>query len=103
MKRSSIGFTLMFQVIPLCFFCQRESSIAADQSEEAASEMRFAGRWDLTIKEGKMRLPSWLELRLDEGIWKGSFVGRWGNARALPVVSITGDQIHFVSPKEEEG
>jgi len=50
-----------------------------------------------------MRLPSWLELRLDEGIWKGSFVGRWGNARALPVVSITGDQIHFVSPKEEEG
>ena len=64
----------------------------------------FAGRWDLTIKEpnGK-KLPSWLELSFEQGAWKANFVGRWGNARPLPKVVLSGDRIEFVSPKEDEG
>ncbi len=30
-------------------------------------------------------------------------MGRWGNARPLPTVTVQGDQIRFVSPKQEEG
>lgn len=64
----------------------------------------FAGRWDLTIKEpsGK-KLPSWLALSAENGTWNATFVGRWGSARPLPKVVLGGDQIEFVSPKEEEG
>lgn len=64
----------------------------------------FAGRWDLTITEpNNKELPSWLELTSEQGVWKASFVGRWGNARPLRKVAITNDRIQFVSPKEEEG
>ena len=62
-----------------------------------------AGRWDLTIEEGHHQLPSWLELTNEQGVWKANFVGRWGNARPLPRVVVSNDQVQFVSPKEEEG
>jgi hypothetical protein len=78
--------------------------VATGTKANAAPADTFAGRWDLTIKEpsGK-KLPSWLELSAEEGIWKASFVGRWGNARPLPKVMLNGDRIEFVSPKEQEG
>jgi hypothetical protein len=67
-------------------------------------ESAFAGRWDLTVKgEDHKELPSWLELTRENTTWKARFVGRWGNARPLAKVSIVGDAIQFVSPKEEEG
>jgi hypothetical protein len=70
----------------------------------AAPVETFAGRWDLTIQQadGK-KLPSWLELSANQGVWKADFVGRWGNARPLPKVVLSGDRIQFVSPMEEEG
>ena len=79
------------------------SALAADQKAGAAPAAGFAGRWDLTIQGANhKRLPSWLELTVDHEVWKAGFVGRWGNARTLPKVVIRGDQIQFVSPKEEE-
>jgi hypothetical protein len=54
----------------------------------------FAGRWDLTIQEANHKqLPSWLELTVDRGVWKASFVGRWGNSRPLPKVVVQGNKI----------
>lgn len=68
------------------------------------TENGFAGRWDLTIEDANHKqLPSWLELSMEHGAWKASFVGRWGNARPLPKVSIQREHIQFVSPKEAEG
>src|SRR5437660_1291458 len=79
------------------------SALFLDQTAGAAPMEAFAGRWDLTITEtNKKQLPSWLELTLQDGVWKASFVGRWGNARALPKVAIEGDVIEFVSPRQEE-
>ena len=70
---------------------------------EAAFADGFVGRWDLTIRGADQKpLPSWLELKRDEGTWRAAFVGRWGNARPLPTVAVQGDQIRFVSPKQEE-
>jgi hypothetical protein len=63
----------------------------------------LARRWDLTIQEQGKKLPSWLELTERDGTWTGRFVGRWGNARPLPTVTVSGNQIHFVSPAQEEG
>lgn len=63
----------------------------------------LAGSWDLTIQDANQRqLPSWLELQLERGIWRASFVGRWGNARPLPKVSVHGERLEFISPKEAE-
>ena len=80
------------------------SGWVVDPKAGAAPAAVLAGRWDLTIKDlnGK-QFPSWLALSTEEGSWKASFVGRWGNARLLPTVELSGDSIHFVSPKEEEG
>ena len=79
-------------------------SAETDQQGAGLPEAAFAGRWDLTIQDADHKeLPSWLELVPDHGVWKASFVGRWGNARALSKVMIHGKRIEFISPKEEEG
>src|ERR1035441_1753110 len=78
-------------------------ALVADRMAAAAPAEAFAGRWDLTIQDANHKqLPSWLELTVDQGIWKASFVGRWGNARPLPKVVVQGNKIQFISPKEEE-
>jgi len=87
----------------LCLVCAAGTARAADLTAEAAHE-KFAGRWDLTIRDAESKeLPSWLELAKGTGGWQANFVGRWGNSRPLPTIRIDGQQIHFVSPKEEEG
>lgn len=88
----------------LCVVCGAATVRGAEDGAQATSAKEFVGRWDLTITDAsKHELPSWLELRLDQGMWRARFVGRWGHARYLPVVAITGEVIHFVSPKQEEG
>lgn len=62
----------------------------------------FLGRWDLTLKAPDREYPSWLELSEEGGQLRAQMVGRWGNARPLPKVSISNGHITFVSPKEEE-
>lgn len=69
----------------------------ADQSTTA-----FLGRWDLTLQAPDREYPSWLEVHQENGKLKAQMVGRWGNARPLPSVEISGDHIKFVSPKQEE-
>lgn len=66
------------------------------------STKAFLGRWDLTLKAPNREYPSWLELREENGQLKAEMVGRWGNARPLPSVEISGGRLKFVSPKEEE-
>src|SRR5271169_5096056 len=68
-----------------------------------AQEGSLAGRWDLTIESKGSFMPSWLEIEYRAGVPRARFVGRWGSARALPKIEIKGDDILFVSPKEEEG
>jgi len=88
----------------LCLVWVIRSAAAGDKNVALPAEEGFAGRWDLTIQEAnKKKLPSWLELSVEQGVWRGRFVGRWGHARFLPMIAIAGKEIHFVSPKEEEG
>jgi hypothetical protein len=73
-------------------------SPAADSSETN----KFLGRWDLTLKAPDRDYPSWIEISEEDGQLHAQFVSRWGNARPLPQVSISGDHFQFTSPKEEE-
>jgi hypothetical protein len=74
-------------------------ALGADSTNAA-----FAGRWDLTVKNARnVELPSWLEIRMENGVPRARFVGRWGSARHLPKIEINGDTIQFTSPKNEEG
>ena len=68
-----------------------------------AAPTPFLGRWDITLKAPDAEYPSWLEIKDEGGQLKAQFTGRWGNARPLPKVEVSGDRITFVSPKEEEG
>jgi hypothetical protein len=69
-------------------------------SDSAAS--RFLGRWDLTLKAPDREWPSWIEISEEGGQLKAQMTGRWGNARPLPKVEISGGKLTFVSPKAEE-
>ena len=73
------------------------------QQKGGGSAKAFLGRWDLTLKAPDGEHPSWLELTMEGDQLKAQFVGRWGNARPLPRVEISGGKLTFVSPKEEEG
>jgi len=79
----------------------REKDVVSAQ--ENASPKPYLGRWDLTLKSGEREYPSWLELKEENGSLKAEFVGRWGNARALPKAELKDGTLTFVSPKEEEG
>jgi Domain of Unknown Function (DUF1080) len=63
---------------------------------------KFLGRWDLTLRAPDREYPSWIEIGEKDGKLVAQMVSRWGNARPLPQVSISGDHLRFVSPKEEE-
>src|ERR1041385_3124243 len=80
------------------------SSVAADDGARTNNETALIGRWDLTIQGANdVEMPSWLELSLKQEEWLARFVGRWGQARFFPEVTVKGDAIPFISPKEEEG
>jgi hypothetical protein len=88
----------------LCFLFIFGTPVNVLRSVELAPAPALSGRWDLTIQDPhNKQFPSWLELTVDHGTWKASFVGRWGNARPLPKVDVQGNHIHFLSPKEAEG
>ena len=75
---------------------------SAQVSGQADPGAPFLGRWDLTLKATDHEYPSWIEIGQKDGNVTALFTGRWGNARPLPRIAITGTQITFVSPKEEE-
>jgi hypothetical protein len=101
MKSLPKGLSTFFRATLLCFAAVAALAI---QNAGTAGEEKFAGRWDLSITDSDRRqLPSWLELNAQKGVWKASFVGRWGNARPLPQVTVNGDRLQFVSPGQEEG
>src|SRR5215470_12327865 len=88
--------------IPLILLVLAVGSVLA--ADKNAGDKALVGRWDLTIKDANGKeLPSWLEVSDEYDIWKARFVGRWGHARFLPTVTVTGKTIHFVSPNDEEG
>ncbi len=74
----------------------------AKSAKTSAASKSFLGRWDLTLKAPDREYASWIEISEDGGQLKAQMVGRGGNARPLPRIEITGGQLTFVSPKEEE-
>ncbi|HUO15387.1 MAG TPA: DUF1080 domain-containing protein [Verrucomicrobiae bacterium] len=67
-----------------------------------ASTQPFLGRWDLTLTTPGHTYGMWLEITQEDGQYKARMVSRWGHARLLPKLEISGDHLTFVSPKEEE-
>lgn len=92
-------------VAALTLFSLSALAVAAPPSSvtKAVSVTGYLGRWDLTLRAPDRTYPSWLELQQQGGQLSAQMVGRWGNARPLPKVSISDGKLTFVSPKEEEG
>lgn len=80
-------------------FCTCTSAQISHQVDPVAP---FLGRWDLTLKAPDREYPSWIEIGQENGNITAVFTGRWGSSRSLPRIAITGTQITFASPKEEE-
>jgi hypothetical protein len=85
-------------------FCSEWASLPAQDSSSAraASVKPFLGRWDLTLKAPDREYPSWIEVTEKDGKLSAEFTSRWGNARPLPRIEVSGAHITFVSPKDEE-
>ena len=71
-------------------------------SSKTPSSQPLLGRWDLTLKTPARDYGMWLEITEEAGQYKARMVSRWGHARLLPKLEISGDHFTFVSPKEEE-
>jgi len=94
LRRAAIALTSLITL----FSIQSHSG-----EKKPADTAVFLGRWDLILMTTQREYPSWLEITREDGQLKARMTGRWGNARPLPKVEISNDQILFVSPKEEEG
>jgi hypothetical protein len=79
------------------------SQTAEGNAASDAPAQHFLGRWDLKLIAPDHQYPSWLQVQQKDGQLTALFVGRWGSARPLPRIEISGRHITFVSPKEEEG
>lgn len=86
-------------VMVACAFFIGSSARTFGQTDSGAP---FLGRWDLTLKASDHDYPSWIEIDQKDGKLTALFTGRWGNARPLPSISVSGTQITFASPKDEE-
>jgi len=74
----------------------------AKSATPPAESKSFLGRWDLTLKAPGGEYASWIEISEDGGQLKAQWVGRGGSAHPLPRIEITGGQLTFVLPREEE-
>ena len=103
MKIQKIWFAIATGLLLLAGSYSLAGKSAADSfSPSGESAKAYLGRWDLTLKAPDREYPSWLELTEEGGELKARMVGRWGNARALPKVTLANGHLTFVSPKEEE-
>ncbi len=103
MKRA-IPFFLLSLAFLLSIAAEKPLAVLAHPQSAASTSTpaAFLGRWDLTLKAPDRQYPSWLELTLENDELKARMTGRWGNARALPKVTLVEGKLTFVSPKEEE-
>ena len=102
MKFLKVVLSLPMFVLSLLAFSQNADTVKPASVTTTAAAQPFLGRWDLTLKALDREYPSWLEIALESGQLKAQFVSRWGNARPLPKIELTGGRLTFVSPKAEE-
>ena len=93
---------LVFCLLALTYAYLQPTSSAKASSEPDGTVKSFLGRWDLTLKAPDREYPSWLEIEQENGQLKAQMVGRWGNARPLPEITITNGHLRFVSSKADE-
>jgi 3-keto-disaccharide hydrolase len=102
MKPQRIALLSVVLLLSLYGWLGSQRASGKTPTADANNTARFLGRWDLTLKAPEREYPSWIDIREEDGQLRAQFVSRWGNARPLPQVSVSGDHIRFVSPKEEE-
>ena len=99
-----VRFALFAAIAPallIAVVAQAQDNQAMMMSKSGGAKA-FVGRWDLTLKGPDGEHPSWIEITVKNSKPQALFTGRWGNARPLPKVEIDGNNIMFVSPKDEE-
>jgi hypothetical protein len=104
MKLKQLLFALVIAVLLLSSrgYSRQGNPAKTSFSQTSESVEPFLGPWDLTLKAPDREYPSWLEIHREGGQLKAEMVGRWGNARPLPKIQISGGRLTFRSPKEEE-
>ncbi len=76
------------------------SEVKPEGSDATAADV--AGRWDATVRGGDSEYPTWFELTRQDGVWSGSFVGRFGSARPISEIDYTNGVLTFSLPSQYE-
>ena len=63
----------------------------------AAPSDAILGRWDLTIARGDTSLPSWMEVKENQGVVTVSFVGPYGSAEPARDVELKDGRLTFAT------
>lgn len=77
-------------------------SLVLSLSAAAARAASIEGCWDITVQGKDGSYPSWVEFSERQGALKGRFVGRTGAVHDLRDIRLSGAELTFVVPKEEE-
>ncbi len=91
---------LSFVCISLVRTCAQENDPYVRISEPA-----FVGRWDLSVTDGELQYPSWLEVNLSGyRTLVGSFVGQFGSARPISKIDFNAStgEFRFAIPPQWE-
>lgn len=76
---------------------------AADDPFSHHEPPPLAGRWDITVEDGAMKFPSWLEVKLSGyRTLVGSYVGQFGSARPVGNIDFNNGQFRFAVPPQWE-
>jgi Domain of Unknown Function (DUF1080) len=75
-------------------------ALLAGASRPASAQAGPFGRWDLTIHEGAITWPMWLELSAGPPV-SGRLQGRTGHALPLEDLELAGTKVRFTLPSEQ--
>jgi hypothetical protein len=87
----------------LCAALTVMGATAFDDPPKGSDTAALIGRWDLTVRDGNLEYPSWLEVRRSgRATLVGSYVGQFGSARPISKVELTDGKFMFVVPPQWE-
>ena len=89
MQRTTLMFGFAMAILSTCTLA-------------AAAENPAAGRWDLTVMVGSRKVPSWLEIRPQDGKFVGTVCSAGGGIQKVGEVKVNGDKVEFKSDLVEK-
>lgn len=100
-----LNFVTVPKILLLVFTIYISFGISKSNGAEKNNSLNYGvitGCWDVTVQTSTTEYPSWFEIIEKDGILTGIFVGRFGSARPIKLVTFDGDLLTLSLPPQYE-